>query len=1561
MVPVLSAPLPVESLTDEVVLRMDGDEPFLHSFPKTRGDSADPHATTSAPPPRDGFIKHYEIIRTLGEGGMGIVLLARDTKLGRLVAIKLLQDSGRATTRLLAEAQATARCKHDNIVVVHDVDETDGHPYMVLEYLEGRRLRDLLSTDANGVGRALAMDLALDIVTSVVRALVAAHELDVVHRDLKPENIMILDTGQVKVLDFGLAKRGDSNETQSCAGTWPYMSPEQWQAGPLDARSDLWAVGILLYELLTGAHPLAPLTKERNRTIADTNTKMPRLRDVQPERTLVSEIIERCLQKNRDGRFASAAELLVALEHARKNDTPSARTESELPFAGLSAFQEADAARFFGRQRDIAAVVGRLRRQPLVIVAGPSGAGKSSFLRAGVIPALRRSNETWDTFILRPGRNPIAALAEVLAEGTKDGALRGVDLATTPGLVGATLRVFCRAFGPERRALVLVDQFEELYTLLADPIERAAFLACLLGIADDSSSPLRVVLSIRSDFLDRMAADRQFMTQVAAGLFFLPPIGREGQRDALMRPVEAAGYRFENEAMIEDMLDELASAKTPLPLLQFAASELWEARDRDQKLITRQNYDKLGGIAGSLATHADAVFAALSPPDQRLCQAIFLRLVTPERTRALASMPEIASLAGAEGAAGSLVQYLCGARLLLLERAGDMGSITVEIVHESLIERWPTLTRWLDESTADAHLLARLRPAALQWKASDEAQGLLWRDRAAEEARTFYERRKTNLSAAQNQPLSQGEERYLLSVITHFERGQRIRQRSIALAFAFLSAISALVFFLAMRARDQARRADAEATRVKEQNEQLSFQALRGRNAMRLLAARKRQDDPTLALALLREVEPEDIPKDWPELVSAALSNGVARDVISDLHGGEPIYGLAVSPDGTRFVTASGDKTARVWSSADHRLLATLTGHEQFLWSALWSPNGKRIVTASHDKTARIWSADGSGTPLVLRGHEEAVNAAEWSPDGKRVVTASDDGTALVFDADTGKQLVVLRHPTTEIQSASFSPNGKRIVTASADALGRVWDAAGETKPLLLRGHTDVLTAAAWSPDGERIATASKDATVRVWDAQSGAELFTLRGHEDKVMDVLWSGDGKHLISASRDKTTRIWSADGKGFPIVLRGHGHWVYTASLSSDGHNLLTVSLDKTLRAWDLHDIVQPVALIQHNDVINSIDWSPDSVSLLTASTDMMGRISNIETGRFVVLAGHEQAVYLARFSPDGHYVATGSSDMTVRVWRVDGSSLPIVLRGHQASITDLDWSPKGDRLVTSSKDGVIRVWSSEGFSLLAETKVATEAGTFPAAHFAPQGLRVAVTNDSRSVFLWDTDQPGEPFVLGRHDAPVSSFAWSPDGSRIVSAATDDSTAIWDLRNEAPPIMLRGAFASSVTAAWSPDGQRIVASLLDKTARVVRVDGVGEPVVLRGSTDQIRNARFSPDGATIATASLDGMVRVWNADGSGVPFVLGGARVLVSDVSWSPDGKHLAARSEEKIARVWRAIRPFSGTDDQRLWAATSYCIPALVRMELLQVSPTQAQEDESACERRVLQARAGAGSR
>ena len=615
-----------------------GTPPPLESI----ADHTLPH--NHVPPHVGSTIKHYELLRKLGEGGMGTVYLARDTTLGRLVAIKVLQmHSGPSAERFLIEAQATARCRHDNIVVIHEVDQLHGYLYMVLEYLEGRTLREWMAqrerlaraeppAEPDASSGLVSPSLAVELMLPVVRALACAHQLGIVHRDLKPENIFLTGAGRVVVLDFGIAKRLEANDisalssaakplepgarlTQDGAllGTLPYMSPEQLRSEDIDARSDLWTVGILLYELVTGAHPLSHCSALELLDIADSEEPMPSVRDQRPDTGALGAVIEQCLHKPRDRRYRSAEELLAALEALALGGKASELGEDESPFAGLSAFQEADAERYVGREREVAGLTGRLRNQPLLVVAGPSGTGKSSFVRAGVIPALKRSGEPWEAVILRPGRRPLAVLADVLAqvapatgddvaasafEASGSEALLGA-LHTQPGLVGARLRARCRQAGGGHRILLFVDQFEELYTLGADPAERAAFVACLEGAADDASSSLRVILSIRSDFLYRMAEEGHFLAEATRGLVFLRPMGRDGLRDALIRPLEAAGYRFENAAMIEAMLGGFERTKSPLPLLQFTAARLWEARDRASRRLTQASYDLSGGVAGA--------------------------------------------------------------------------------------------------------------------------------------------------------------------------------------------------------------------------------------------------------------------------------------------------------------------------------------------------------------------------------------------------------------------------------------------------------------------------------------------------------------------------------------------------------------------------------------------------------------------------------------------------------------------------------------------------------------------------------------------------------------------------------------------------------------------------------------------------------------------------------------------------------------------------------------------------------------------------------------------------
>jgi serine/threonine protein kinase len=783
-------------------------------------------------------VYQYELIRKLGSGGMGSVYLARDTKLGRRVAIKFLHHSDRSLSeRFMLEAQATARCSHENIVIIHDVKESDGVPFMVLEYLKGETLHDIIGDDKLPPGRAV------QLMVPVVRALVCAHQHKIVHRDLKPANIFITETGAIKVLDFGVAKivhsvygsaetlaahtamlkvpgfdsAVDITHRGTLVGTVPYMSPEQWGADAVDHRSDLWAVGIMLYRMVVGRHPLAPLGGKQLMVTAVLDQPMPSAHNAGVDMPLeLADIIDSCLKKRKAERMTSAQKLLAALEPLLPGQRSVELSASENPYAGLTSFQETDANRFFGRAREVSTVVARLHGTALLGIVGPSGVGKSSFVRAGVIPALKQSGESWETMIIRPGRHPMAALANIvvpmLSTGNTNLTAQVAEhqsalqrLYQEPGYLGTLLRSRARTHG--RKILLFVDQFEELFTLIRDADERRAFTACLAGMADDPLSPLRLMLSIRSDFLDRMAEDEQFMSELSQHLVFLAPPDRVGLREAIVRPAEMMRYRFETPAMVEHMLDTLQATPGCLPLLQFAATKLWETRDRERRLLTEQSYRRLGGVVGALATHADAVMASLPPRAQALARTILLQLVTPERTRAIASVSELCELSEAPDEAERVIHQLVDARLLVVQRSRGGTSATVEIVHEALIHTWPTLTHWLDENQNDAAFLEQLRTAAKQWEARNHSQDLLWRGETLAEAQTWRRHYRGVLPPLQEQFLSAS---FALAA-----RGARIKRVAMAGTMGFLTlvAMAALVAMLMIRNAQQVASEQAVAAR----------------------------------------------------------------------------------------------------------------------------------------------------------------------------------------------------------------------------------------------------------------------------------------------------------------------------------------------------------------------------------------------------------------------------------------------------------------------------------------------------------------------------------------------------------------------------------------------------------------------------------------------------------------------------------------------------------------------------------------------------------------------------
>ncbi len=680
--------------------------------------------------PPDAF-DEFRLVRELGRGAMGVVYLAEDSWLERQVAVKFIaapQPDVRARSPFLNEARAIARLQHPNVVTLFRVGEVDSHPYLVSEFLQGQNLSDL--------SRPLPWRRALRLGLGLARGLAAAHRQGVLHRDIKPSNVFLTSAGEVKLLDFGLAELAEPGAasgpqaSRSLAGTPRYMAPELFRGESSSPRSDLYSLGLVLYELCIGKLP----PRSFGRASSPGSEPLPSLVElvpgVDPE---FASLIERCLRVDPGERFASAETLREALERLAQ-PLASTTLAAGNPYRGLEAFEAEHRALFFGRDADIRAILERLRRQPLVLVAGDSGVGKSSLCRAGILPravqgALDESRD-YVTLTLWPGRHPLAALAAALAPllGHTESEL-GALLAESPSGLGALLRA---AHAEGRGLLLFVDQLEELLTL-SEPSEAARFSA-LLGELALPAPGVRVLLTVRGDFLTRLSALPGLGGEVERALFLLRPLAPEGVREAIIGPARARGVVFESEALVHTLAESMAQGAGGLPLLQFTLAELWERRDAAEGRITRAALEDMGGVAGALSRHADSVLTRLGPSERHAAARMLLRLVTTEGTRGELSEEELTE---ASVEARAALRALVEGRLLHARIAGDGASY--EIAHEALIASWDTLRRLLEESVGHRALQQRLETASAEWERVGRAEDVLWRKRQLEETRVLEE------------------------------------------------------------------------------------------------------------------------------------------------------------------------------------------------------------------------------------------------------------------------------------------------------------------------------------------------------------------------------------------------------------------------------------------------------------------------------------------------------------------------------------------------------------------------------------------------------------------------------------------------------------------------------------------------------------------------------------------------------------------------------------------------------------------------------------------------------
>jgi serine/threonine protein kinase/WD40 repeat protein len=1225
--------------------------------------------------------ERYEILEMLGRGGMGEVWHAVDLKLRVEVALKALRPeffkSERRLELLRQEVRAAREVMSPNVCRIFDLIEIEGRELVSMEYVDGATLLGVLQERG-----PLDLKEAQDIASQFLAGLEAIHRVGLIHRDIKPENIMLTRAGRVVVMDFGLARQEEEGGG-SVAGTPAYMAPEQAAGQQLDARADVYAAGVVLAEMVS---PEGIKSSESRQSVWEGVRSEPSQVPDSPW----APVIQRAVARDRERRQNSAHTLIRELEDVTLRVEGA---EDLHPYPGLASFTEADAEYFFGREAEVEQMWRKLECPPrLFAIMGPSGAGKSSFIRAGLFSAAPPS---WSHVVSTPGNAAISSLGRVMARemaGDADMVEKMVDFDD----LRVAVEVFSRWSSQTDRALLVVDQFEELFTQ-NPPENQEGFSELLHRLVIEAN--VHVVLSMRDDFLMR-CRDFDALQPTFADMTALPTLSGHSLRRALVRPATKCGYRFEDDELVEEMLGEVEDERGALPLLAFAAAELWDRRDRETGFLTRAAYHEIGGVGGALAQHAEATIERIGSQRIPVVRELFRNLVTAEGTRAVREWSELLSVfdhtsvgAGftpARESAEEVLRELIDARLLTSYEVRDEDAEPIrriEIIHESLLANWPRLVRWQTQDADAAQLRDQLRQAARTWDDQGRSDDTLWTGSAYREFAVWRERYPGGLTAV--------EEAFATAMTALAMRRRRRRRIAIAAAFATLIAVLAIIGGFWRRSLTEARRAEAAN--------------------LLSLAQLQLEDHPTATVAYaIRSLESADS-QEMRRLALEALWRGPTEFRIPT----GSLYSVEFSPDGNWLLTTES------------------------------SPREDGVA-------GLLWPADG-GAPTALETKVESGGEYRFSPDGTLMASYFDGFEELgLWSHPSGRFLRSLPVGGSFNQLFWFSDDGARLITSSEYPAGekinvkiRSWLLKGGEPDLLgwldipresggtfagvdpseshlawiegrtfnlapLEGshaapslqisleHDWNLSAAVFDDRGQQLATSDMSGTITVWslardrpervrtiEAGFANNWCSLRFNRSGTMVCALGGYLVDLTAPPNTLPLRLRRPGGYGYGQVFEPNGRWF------AIGHQ-------DAVSLWPLSHEYPHVLPMEVNDPTAFL-FSPDGDWFAWKSTEGAVGLQPLRPGSgqdssilFQAEGAWEAATILA-MAPDGSFLATGNPNGRVRVIPVDGGPSRELV-GFTDALTEVVVGPES-RLVAAGagsmyrEQALARVWDLE----------------------------------------------------------------------------------------------------------------------------------------------------------------------------------------------------------------------------------------------------------------------------
>ncbi len=1196
------------------------EQPLLAQAARRMSDEAEVADVNADLAPAAG-VSRYRVLERLGKGGWGTVYKAEQRQpVKRVVAIKMITagvDTPEVVARFESERQALARMDHPHIAKVFDAGSTrSGRPYFVMEHVPGEPVTAF--ADRN----RLTIPVRLELFQQICQAINHAHMKAVIHRDIKPGNVLAyMHDGKpmAKVIDFGIAKAltGDRLTEQTfnsyrgqVIGTYDSMSPEQASgSADIDTRTDVYSLGVLLYELLCGVKPFDPkmlaraADEEIKRIIQKVEPGRPSTRlaslgkaaeEVAAARQASIDALAKqfrqelewiplmAMRKERERRYASPLQLSEDLDNYLKGNRLLAGPES-------TAYR---VRKFVGRNKSALASIAAI----IVLLVGGVTVSTTLALRA------RRAEQTVATQLIDVSREK--------SEKEKLANERG-KLADENGKL-ATERLSILSITDQQLGHLLMEQGKD-----ADALAYEA-----RSLRENPSNQCAITDSVFLLYRNPLPQGVLQLPQMwfyYSSVAFSPDGTRVVTADSggAARMWDAATGKPLGESMPHDSGVHVVAFSTDgtrvVTVSPDNTARLWDTAT--------------GNPIGEPMRHQGYIScAAFSPDGTRVLTA------GADKTARLWDAATGKPLAGPmlhEGVVQSAAFSPDGARVLTstwcenyttsrlttrLWNAATGKPIGEPMPHSGLAfsgDFSPDGTRVVthgDDNTA------RLWDAATGKPLGEPMQHGNWVRSAA------FSSDGTRVVTASNDNTAR-----LWDAATGKPLGEPMRHESEVCSAAFSPDGTRVV----TASHDKTARLWDAATgkplgEPMRHESEVRFAAFSPDGARVVTAS----DDKTARL--------------WDAATGKPL-----REPMRHLGA---VLSAAFSPDGGRIVARSNDETARLWDVATGKPLREPIRHEGGLWSAAFSPDGTRVVTASADKTARLWDV-ATGKPLgePMR-HEGEVRFAAFSPDGTRVITASDDETARLWDAATGKPIGKPMWHMESVLSAAFSPDGMRVVTRSPNWTVRLWDVA-TGKPLAEPMRDEHAVAADFSPDGTRVVTTSWQGTAQVWDVATGKPLGEPVRYAAPVFSVAFSPDGTRVVAAIAGKTARLWDATtAKPLGEPLR-HEANVTSAAFSPNGTRIVTTSDDNTVRLWDVATSKPLGEPMRHEASVQSVAFSPDGKRVVTASHDKTARLWDAATGKPLgEPMRHEADVMSAVFSPDGKQVLTASSDATARLWDV-----------------------------------------------------------------------------------------------------------------------------------------------------------------------------------------------------------------------------------------------------------------------------------------------------------------------